>query len=88
LYKSLLKDIYGSVILVSGSCSLLRIERFSVASFFNFNYQFKSDVVEAVTFLQQLLLNETISLVPEVGKVRNYCFIDFRDKLMLKDRLS
>ncbi len=33
---------------VSGSCSLLRIERFSVASFFNFNYQFKSDVVEAV----------------------------------------
>ncbi len=48
---------YGSFILISGSCGLLKIERFSVTSFFKVQLSILRVMLwKLLTFLQQLLL--------------------------------
>ena len=97
LYKSPFKDIFGSSILFSGSCSLLRKVGPSLESRDFLLLLFSNSIINLRVMLWNAVdpdvssaasTNETLSLVHEVVKVSNYCFVDFRDELMLKDKLS
>jgi len=88
-------DIHGSYILFSGSGSLLRkvgpsleSRDFSLFVFSNSIISLRVMLLNAADVPTTAYNKETISLVPEVDKVGNYCFVDFRDKLMLNDDLS
>jgi len=77
-------DIHGSYILFSGSGSLLRkvgpsleSRDFSLFVFSNSIISLRVMLLNAADVPTTAYNKETISLVPEVDKVGNYCFVDF-----------